>query len=170
MTPTLEATTDTQTTWNPLVHKGKPTNWRPFLAAEPWPRAVPLAPPLDPLLKGRARVGETRAVAVLQDETIPGLLSTAVERDPDGEWIRTDEETLTFGEVASQVAALAARLGEAGVGHGELVVGTARTTPAYVVWWVGLASPGGVSGPTQPRAPLRELTRLGDPVRPPAGR
>src|SRR3954451_16677430 len=166
MTPTLEATTDTQTTWNPLVHKGKPTNWRPFLAAEPWPRAVPLAPPLDPLLKGRARVGETRAVAVLQDETIPGLLTTAVERDPDGEWIRTDQETLTFGEVASQVAGLAARLGEAGVGHGELVVVTARTTPSYVVCWLALASLGAITVPTDPGATLDELTGLVHQVRP----
>src|SRR3954447_1144616 len=166
MTPTLEATTDTQTTWNPLVHKGKPTNWPPFLAAEPWPRAVPLAPASDPLLKGRARVGETRAVAVLQDETIPGLLTTAVERDPDGEWIRTDEETLTFGEVASQVAALAARLGEAGVGHGELVVVTARTTPSYVVCWLALASLGAISVPTDPGATLDELTGLVHQVRP----
>src|SRR4051794_3615851 len=166
MTPTLEATTDTQTTWNPLVHKGKPTNWRPFLAAEPWPRAVPLAPPLDPLLKGRARVGETRAVAVLQDETIPGLLTTAVERDPDGEWIRTDEETLTFGEVASQVAALAARLGEAGGGPGELGVVTARTTPSYVVCWLALASLGAISVPTDPGATLDELTGLVHQVRP----
>src|SRR3954454_2143943 len=105
-------------------------------------------------------------MAVLQDETIPGLLTTAVERDPDGEWIRTDEETLTFGEVASQVAALAARLGEAGVGHGELVVVTARTTPSYFVCWLALASLGAISVPTDPGATLDELTGLVHQVRP----
>src|SRR3954451_25414609 len=166
MTPTLEATTDAQSTWNPLVHKGKPTIWPPFRCAEPCPVLYRSRHPPDPLLKERARVGETRAVAVLQDETIPGLLTTAVERDPDGEWIRTDQETLTFGKVASQVAGLAARLGEAGVGHGELVVVTARTTPSYVVCWLALASLGAISVPTDPGATLDELTGLVHQVRP----
>ncbi len=99
-------------------------------------------------------------------DTIPDLLAAAVARDAGGVWIRTDDERLTFGDVATRVAGLAARLGDAGVGHGDLVVVTARTTPSYVVCWLALASLGAVTVPTDPGATLDELTGLVHQVRP----
>ena len=59
-------------------------------------------------------------------ETIPGLLAAAADRDPDGVWLRTDEEQLTFAEAAARVAAAADRLRAAGVGSGDRVLVTAR--------------------------------------------
>jgi crotonobetaine/carnitine-CoA ligase len=93
-------------------------------------------------------------------ETIPGLLAAAVERDAGATWIRTDDGTLTFGGAAGQVARLAEWLRDRGVGHGDLVVVTARTTPSYVLCWLALASLGAVTVATDPAGTLDELTGL----------
>src|SRR5207342_2840272 len=105
-------------------------------------------------------VGETRAVALSATDTIPALLAAAVDRDAGATWLRTDEGTLTFGGAADQVARLAERLRDAGDGHGDLVLVTARTTPPYVLCWLALASLGAVTVPTDPAATLDELTGL----------
>jgi crotonobetaine/carnitine-CoA ligase len=98
--------------------------------------------------------------------TIPELLVAAAERDAGGEWLRTDDGTLTFGAAAGQVARLAARLGAAGVRRGDLVVVTARTTPPYLLCWLALASLGAVTVPTDPSATRAELAGLVSQVRP----
>jgi carnitine-CoA ligase len=93
-------------------------------------------------------------------DTIPALLAAAVDRDAGATWLRTDEGTLTFGGAAVQVVRLADRLRDVGVGHGDLVVVTARTTPPYVVCWLALAHLGAVTVPTDPGATLDELQGL----------
>ena len=93
-------------------------------------------------------------------ETIPGLLAAALERDPGATWLRADDGTLTVGGAAGQVARLAERLRDAGVGRGDLVVVTARTTPPYVLCWLALASLGAVTVSTDPSGTLDELTGL----------
>ena len=110
------------------------------------------------------------AVARPVIETIPGLLAAAVDRDAGATWLRTDEGTLTFGGASGQVARLAERLRDAGVGRGDLVVVTARTTPPYVLCWLALASLGAVTVPTDPASTLAELTGLVGQVRPAADR
>ena len=114
------------------------------------------------------RVGQTRAMAVARPviETIPGLLAAAVDRDAGATWLRTDEGTLTFGVAYRQVTRLGERLRDSGVGHGDLVVVTARTTPAYVLCWLALASLGAVTVPTDPAGTLAELTGLVRQVNP----
>jgi crotonobetaine/carnitine-CoA ligase len=97
---------------------------------------------------------------VATNDTIPGLLSAAVARNEAGTWIRTDEGTLTFGGAAAHVARLAERLAEAGIGHGDLVVVTTRTTPPYVLCWLALASLGAVSVTTDPASTSEELAGL----------
>ncbi len=99
-------------------------------------------------------------MALPATETIPGLLAAAVDRDAGATWLRTDDGTLTFGGAADQVVRLADRLRDAGVGHGDLVLVTARTTPPYVLCWLALASLGAVTVPTDPAATLDELTGL----------
>ncbi len=49
-------------------------------------------------------------------ETIPELLAAAADRDPAGTWLRTDEGTLTFAAAVDQVAQLAERLSQEGIG------------------------------------------------------
>jgi carnitine-CoA ligase len=99
-------------------------------------------------------------------ETIPALLNAAAERSPGAIWLRTDDGTLTFGGAAGQVGRLAERLREFGIGHGDLVVVTARTTPPYLLTWLALASIGAVTVATDPAATAQELAGLVGQVRP----
>ncbi len=92
--------------------------------------------------------------------TIPGLLSRAASRDPDGSWLRADDARLTFADAAGRVGAVAGYLREAGVRRGDLVVVTARSTPPYLLCWLALASLGAVSVATNPRSAPAELAGL----------
>ena len=100
--------------------------------------------------------------------TIPELLSLAASRNPDGVWLRADDAGpafaggggLTFAQTAGRVGAVAAALREAGVGRGDLVVVTARTTPPYLLCWLALASLGAGSVTTNPRSAPAELAGL----------
>ena len=92
--------------------------------------------------------------------TIPQVLSDAARRDPDGTWLRTDDGSLTFGGAAAQVAATARALRDAGVGHGDLVLVTARTTGPYLLCWLALASIGAVTVSANPRSAPAELAGL----------
>ena len=64
------------------------------------------------------------------------------------------------------MARSAHRLGEQGVRHGDLVVLTARTTPAYVLTWLALSAIGAVSVPTDPRSTAEEFAGLVSQVDP----
>ena len=92
--------------------------------------------------------------------TIPQVLSDAARRDPDGTWLRTDDGSLTFGGAAAQVTATAQALRDAGVGHGDLVLVTARTTGPYLLCWLALASIGAVTVSANPRSAPAELAGL----------
>jgi crotonobetaine/carnitine-CoA ligase len=98
--------------------------------------------------------------------TIPGLLSAAASRDPDGLWLRADDTQLTFAGAAGRVGAVAASLQNSGVRRGDLVVVTARTTPPYLLCWLALASLGAVSVATNPRSAPAELAGLVGQVSP----
>lgn len=100
------------------------------------------------------------------DDTIPGLLLRAADRDPDGVWLRTDEGSLTFAAAVSAVARTADRLRDAGVRRGDLVVVTARNTPPYLLSWLGLAALGAVTVATNPQSTPAELAGLVGQVRP----
>ena len=99
-------------------------------------------------------------------DTIPGLLAAAVERDPGGGWLRTDEGTLTFAGAATRVASIGERLREAGVRHGDLVVVTTRTTPPYLLCWLAVTSIGAVCVTTDPSGTAEELAGISGQVRP----
>jgi crotonobetaine/carnitine-CoA ligase len=92
--------------------------------------------------------------------TIPALLELAVQRDPDGIWLRTDDLMLTFAEAVGRVAGIAAELSESGIGHGDLVMLTARTTPEYLLSWLALASIGAVTVPVNPASTPAELAGI----------
>jgi carnitine-CoA ligase len=92
--------------------------------------------------------------------TIPRLLARAAERDPGGTWLRTDDLTLTFEQAAGRVGAVAAELAESGIGHGDLVMLTARTTPEYLLSWLALAALGAVTVPVNPASAPAELAGL----------
>jgi carnitine-CoA ligase len=98
--------------------------------------------------------------------TIPGLLEHAADTDPGGIWLRTDDLTLTFAAAAGRAAAVAAELGDSGIGPGDLVMLTARTTPEYLLCWLALATLGAITVPVNPSSPPAELAGLISQVRP----
>jgi crotonobetaine/carnitine-CoA ligase len=100
--------------------------------------------------------------------TIPGLLGLAAQRDPGGTWLRTDDLTLTFAEAVGRVGAIGAEFAEHGIGHGDLVMLTARTTPEYLLSWLALTALGAVSVPVNPASTPAELAGLVGQVRPKA--
>jgi carnitine-CoA ligase len=102
----------------------------------------------------------------MPSRTIPQVLADAAARDPDGIWVRSDEGTLTFAGARGQVAAAARRLRDAGVGHGDLVMVTARTTPGYLICWLALTALGAVVVSVNPRSAPAELAGLAQQTRP----
>ena len=98
--------------------------------------------------------------------TIPKLIERAAARDPGGIWLRTDGLELTFAETATRVAGVAAELSEDGLGHGDLVVLTARTTPEYLLSWLALATLGAVTVPVNPASTAAEFAGLVRQVEP----
>jgi len=99
-------------------------------------------------------------------ETIPGLLTAAAERDPDGVWLRTDDSQLTFGEAFQLVAAAADAFRAQGVRPGDVVLVTARSTPPYLIAWLALAAVGAVTLPTNRESAPAELLGLAGQARP----
>ena len=102
----------------------------------------------------------------MPSRTIPQVLADAAARDPGGVWVRSDEGTLSFAGALSQVTAAAQRLRDAGVGHGNLVMVTARTTPEYLVCWLALTALGAVVVSVNPRSAPAELAGLAQQTRP----
>jgi crotonobetaine/carnitine-CoA ligase len=92
--------------------------------------------------------------------TIPRLLTAAAQHDGDGTWLRTDAGSLTFAGARTRVATVARALTEAGIRRGDLVVVTARNTPAYLISWLALASVGAATVPVNPRSAAAELAGL----------
>jgi carnitine-CoA ligase len=92
--------------------------------------------------------------------TIPRLLDRAARRDPDGIWLRSDEQNFTFAQAAGEVGVLAEALADAGIGHGDLILVTARTTPPYLLAWLALASLGAVTVPVNPASSEAEFAGL----------
>jgi carnitine-CoA ligase len=92
--------------------------------------------------------------------TIPGLLRTAAERDPDGTWLRSDAGEMTFGSAAAAVCATAQALAEAGVSRSDLVMLTAATTPEYLLSWLAVTCLGAVAVAVNPRGTTAELAGL----------
>jgi crotonobetaine/carnitine-CoA ligase len=92
--------------------------------------------------------------------TIPELLDDAASRDPDGVWLRADGLRLSFASAAAWVAAAAVRLGELGVGRGDLVLLTLRNTPEYLVALLAVCSRGAIAVSANPSSSAAELAGL----------
>ena len=99
-------------------------------------------------------------------ETIPGLLAAAADRDPDGIWLRTDEQQLSFAEGAGRIAAVAERLRASGVGDGDRVLVTARNTAPYLLCMLAVIAAGGIAVPVNPASAPVELAGLAGQGRP----
>ena len=111
-------------------------------------------------MPGEARSGPAAS------RTIPQVLVDAAARDPDGIWIRTDEGTLSFAGALRQVAGAARGLRGAGLGPGDLIMMTARTTPEYLICWLAVTALGAVVVSVNPRSTAAELAGLAQQARP----
>ena len=100
--------------------------------------------------------------------TIPRLLDQAAERDPGGIWLRTDDLQLTFRQAAERVGGAATELADAGIGRGDLIMLTARTTPDYLLSWLAVTALGAVTVPVNPASSAAELAGLTGQVQPKA--
>jgi crotonobetaine/carnitine-CoA ligase len=98
--------------------------------------------------------------------TIPQLLVDAATQHADREWLRSDDVRLSFAAAADEVGARAAFLTERGVAPGDLVLLTARTTPAYLLAWLAVTSLGAIAVPCNPASSPAELRGLLEQVRP----
>ena len=98
--------------------------------------------------------------------TIPRLLTAAAERDAHGVWLRSDDGTLTFGGAVAAVGQTAEALRAAGVGNGDLVMLTARTTPPYLLSWLAVTTLGAIAVAVNPRSSPAEFAGLIGQVQP----
>jgi carnitine-CoA ligase len=103
------------------------------------------------------------------DRTIARLLVDAADRTPDRTWLRTDEVELSFAAAAAAVGGMAARLRARGIGHGDLVMLTARTTPPYLLAWLAVTALGAIAVTTNPAATAAELAGLVEQTKPRLG-
>jgi carnitine-CoA ligase len=98
--------------------------------------------------------------------TISELFDRAVERNAGKAWLLYEEERYTYGEAASRIGAIAVALAERGIGHGELVMATARNDPAYLFTWLAVVRLGAIFVPADPRGSAAELTGLAEQTQP----
>jgi crotonobetaine/carnitine-CoA ligase len=92
--------------------------------------------------------------------TIPDLLDAAADRHGERPWLRTDDGSVSFARARADVAAAIAALRERGVGKGDLVMVTPRTTPAYALTWLAIASMGAIAVTVNPASTPAEMDGL----------
>ena len=98
--------------------------------------------------------------------TISELFDRAVERHADKVWLLHEDARHTYAEAADRVAAIAAAIADRGIGHGDLVMATARNDPAYLFTWLAVVRLGAIFVPANPRGSAAELTGLADQTQP----
>jgi len=98
--------------------------------------------------------------------TIARLLAAAADRNADGIWIRSDAGALTFGGAVAAVGLTTEALRDAGVGKGDLVMLTAKTTPPYLLSWLAVTTLGAIAVAVNPRSSAAELAGLLGQVQP----
>jgi crotonobetaine/carnitine-CoA ligase len=81
-------------------------------------------------------------------------------------WIRSDSGTMTFGGALAGVVLTAEALRDAGIGKGDLVMLTARTTPPYLLTWLAVTTLGAIAVAVNPRSSPAELAGLIGQVNP----
>ncbi len=98
--------------------------------------------------------------------TIPHLLAGAVAAAPDKLWLLHEDAAFTYAAADEQVRRAAAGLAALGVGHGDLVLATARNTPACLFAWLGAMRLGAIFVPANPASSEAELAGLAGQVQP----
>jgi carnitine-CoA ligase len=98
--------------------------------------------------------------------TINELFDGAVERHADKVWLLHEDQRYTYAEAAERIGAIAAALAERGIGHGDLVLATARNDPAYLFTWLAVVRLGAIFVPANPKGTAAELAGLAEQTQP----
>jgi carnitine-CoA ligase len=98
--------------------------------------------------------------------TIPEFFDAAVAEVPDKVWLVAGEESFTYSHARERVGRAAAALGGLGVGRGDLVLATMRSTPDYLFTWLAAAYAGAILVTANPRSAPAELAGLVGQVEP----
>jgi len=99
-------------------------------------------------------------------ETIPELFDEAVAAVPDKVWLVAGDESFTYAEARARLGRAAAALRQAGLGPGDLVLATMRSTPDHLFTWLASAYAGTILVTANPRSAEAELAGLLRQVRP----
>jgi crotonobetaine/carnitine-CoA ligase len=99
-------------------------------------------------------------------QTIPELFDEAVAEVPEKVWRGAGDEAFTYAGARERIGRAAAALRERGVGHGDLVLATMRSTPDYLFTWLASAYAGSVLVTANPRGVDAEQAGLIGQVRP----
>jgi len=94
------------------------------------------------------------------ERTIPNLLAAAVEAEPEKVWLFHDDGAVTYAQAWRRTGTVAARLAEAGVARGDLVLVPMRNRAGCLFTWLGLMRLGAVLVAANPDAPAAELDGL----------
>ena len=92
--------------------------------------------------------------------TIPALLRSRADEQPNRVLLAVDDGSLTYGEAARRSSELARSLLAAGIGAGSRVALLFPNTPDFVVAWLALARIGAVSIPLSTFSTSSELVAL----------
>jgi crotonobetaine/carnitine-CoA ligase len=98
--------------------------------------------------------------------SIPALFRRAVDEAAGSTWLLAGDEALTYGDALGRIERAAAGCRAAGVGPGDRVLVTARSTPEYLLAWLGLMEVGATQVPIDPRASGPEVAGLVRQVEP----
>ncbi len=96
-------------------------------------------------------------MAPARPATIPELFRQAVDDAAGSTWLLAGDEALTYGDALGRIERAAAGCRAAGVGRGDRVLVTARSTPDFLLLWLGLMEVGASQVPIDPRATAAEV-------------
>ncbi len=99
-------------------------------------------------------------------QTIPELFDAATAEVPDKVWLVFGDESFTYAQARERIGRAAAALRARGIGHGDLVLATMRSTPDYLFTWLASAYVGSILVTANPRSADAEQAGLIGQVRP----
>jgi crotonobetaine/carnitine-CoA ligase len=99
-------------------------------------------------------------------QTIPELFDAAAAEVPEKTWLVAGDDAYTYAGARERIGRAAAALHERGIGHGDLVLATMRSTPDYLFLWLASAYAGSILVTANPRSAEAEHAGLIAQVRP----
>jgi crotonobetaine/carnitine-CoA ligase len=100
------------------------------------------------------------------NRTIPAFVRAAVSDAPDKAWLHSEAGVLSFAQAYERVERVASALRARGVGVGDRVVITPRSTADYLLSWFALMEVGAIQVPINPKSSVAEVAGFVQQVHP----